>query len=61
MKELKEAGRKQQIPIPKDSSVINAKGKTILPGFIDGHCHLFDFMGELCLNLGITTCPDIVE
>ena len=58
---IREAGRKQEIPIPKDSSVINAKGKTILPGFIDGHCHLFDFMGELCLNLGITTCPDIVE
>ena len=31
-------------------------GKTVLPGFIDGHGHLEDFHGELYLHLGITTC-----
>src|SRR5205814_2044461 len=43
------------------SGVIDVKGKTILPGLIDGHCHLLDFMGELYLHLGITTCPDITQ
>jgi predicted amidohydrolase YtcJ len=57
---IKAVGRKENLAIPKGTS-IDVKGKTILPGFIDGHCHLFDFMGELCLHLGITTCPDIVE
>jgi hypothetical protein len=58
---IKTAGAREEVSFPKGATVINARGKTILPGFIDGHCHLFDFMGELCLNLGITTNPDIVE
>jgi len=47
--------------IPQGARVIDAKGKTILPGYIDGHCHLLDFMGEIYLHLGITTCPDITQ
>ena len=39
--------------------MINAKNKTVLPGFLDGHGHLEDFIGEIYLHLGITTCPDI--
>jgi hypothetical protein len=39
--------------------VIDATGKTILPGFIDGHGHLEEFHGELYLHLGITTCAQI--
>jgi imidazolonepropionase-like amidohydrolase len=58
---IKAVGRQGEIPIPKDSHIINAKGKTLLPGLIDGHCHLVDFMGELYLHLGITTCPDITQ
>ncbi len=38
-----------------------SKGKTLLPGLIDGHCHLLDFVGEIYLHLGITTCPDITQ
>src|SRR5262245_66414889 len=33
----------------------------MLPGLIDGHCHPLDFVGELYLHLGITTCPDITQ
>ena len=33
----------------------------MLPGLIDGHCHLLDFVGELYFHLGITTCPDITQ
>jgi imidazolonepropionase-like amidohydrolase len=32
---IKTVGRKEEVPIAKDSRVINAKGKTILPGFIE--------------------------
>ena len=56
---IKAVGRKEEIAIPDKSEVINAKNKTVLPGFLDGHGHLEDFIGEIYLHLGITTCPDI--
>jgi imidazolonepropionase-like amidohydrolase len=56
---IKAIGMRNEIVAPKDSLVINAAGKTLLPGFIDGHGHYEDFAGEIYLNLGVTTCPDI--
>src|SRR5215510_6782855 len=53
--------KRGEIAVPSGSRIIDAKGKTILPGLIDGHCHLLDFIGELYLHLGITTCPDITQ
>ena len=29
-----------QLKIPADTQVIDCTGKTILPGFIDAHCHI---------------------
>jgi len=58
---IKSVGKRSEVAIPKGSRTIDVKGKTILPGLIDGHCHLLDFMGELYLHLGITTCPDITQ
>jgi hypothetical protein len=52
-------GRSGAVAIPADAQVIDVKGKTVLPGFIDGHGHLEDFHGELYLHLGITTCASI--
>src|SRR5688572_811954 len=52
-------GRSGEVAIPADAQVIDVKGKTVLPGFIDGHGHLEDFHGELYLHLGITTCANI--
>lgn len=52
-------GTNGEIPIPPDAEIIDASGKTVLPGFIDGHGHLEDFHGELYLHLGITTCASI--
>jgi imidazolonepropionase-like amidohydrolase len=52
-------GGSGQVSVPSGAQVIDAKGKTILPGFIDGHGHLEDFHGELYLHLGITTCANI--
>ncbi|MDO8700104.1 MAG: amidohydrolase family protein [Deltaproteobacteria bacterium] len=52
-------GRSGEVAIPAGAEVIDVKGKTVLPGFIDGHGHLEDFHGELYLHLGITTCASI--
>jgi len=52
-------GARGEISIPADAEVIDVKGKSVLPGFIDGHGHLEDFHGELYLHLGITTCANI--
>ncbi len=54
-------GKRGQVAIPRGAKIIDAKGKTVLPGFIDGHCHLLDFVGEIYLHLGITTCPDVTQ
>ncbi len=56
---IQEVGKRGQVTLPQGAEVIDAKGKTILPGLIDGHCHLRDWMGELYLHFGITTCPTI--
>ena len=58
---IKSVGKRGEVAIAKGARVIDVKGKTLLPGFIDGHCHLLDFVGELYLHLGITTCPDITQ
>ena len=58
---IKAVGKHGEVALPRNARVIDAKGKTILPGLIDGHCHLLDFMGEIYLHLGITTCPDITQ
>jgi imidazolonepropionase-like amidohydrolase len=52
-------GRTGELSAPEHAEVIDVTGKTILPGFIDGHAHLEDFHGELYLHLGITTCATI--
>jgi imidazolonepropionase-like amidohydrolase len=52
-------GRRGEVSVPAGAEVIDVHGKTVLPGFIDGHGHLEDFHGELYLHLGITTCASI--
>jgi len=52
-------GAAGEVAIPEGADIVNVKGKTVLPGFIDGHGHLEDFHGELYLHLGITTCANI--
>jgi imidazolonepropionase-like amidohydrolase len=52
-------GSRGQVAVPGGAEIIDIHGKTVLPGFIDGHGHLEDFHGELYLHLGITTCASI--
>jgi Amidohydrolase family len=52
-------GKSGDVAVPPGAEVVDVAGKTVMPGFIDGHGHLEDFHGELYLHLGITTCANI--
>lgn len=52
-------GKRGEVSIPQGADIIDAKGKTVLPGLIDGHCHYRDWMGEVYLAYGVITCPNI--
>ena len=52
-------GRRGEVNIPQGAETIDARGKTVLPGLIDGHCHYRDWMGEVYLAYGVVTCPNI--
>lgn len=56
---FQEVGPRGKVTIPGGAEVIDARGKTLLPGLIDGHCHYRDWMGEVYLYYGVTVCPDI--
>jgi len=56
---FKAVGRGGEVAIPAGAQVVDVRGRTVLPGFIDGHCHWEAFWGELYLHLGITTCVEI--
>ncbi len=56
---FQEVGKRGEVTIPQGAEVIDAKGKTIMPGLIDGHCHYRDWMGEIYLAYGVVTCPNI--
>ena len=44
--------------IPRDTTIIDATGKYVIPGLIDSHVHYNWYMGELFLSHGITTVLD---
>ncbi len=56
---IQDVGKRADVAVPRNAQVIDAKGKTILPGLIDGHCHYWEWVGELYLAFGVTTCPDV--
>ncbi len=49
----------EKIDVPREARIIDAKGKTVLPGFIDNHIHYRGFMGELLLAHGVTSVRDL--
>jgi len=46
-------------PIPPGARVIDARGRTLLPGFWDMHVHAQDTTGVLALATGVTTVRDL--
>ena len=53
------SGNQRRGNIPRNATVIDARGKTIMPSFIDSHVHYNWYMGELFLSHGITTVVDL--
>ncbi|WP_049780651.1 amidohydrolase family protein [Nitrosococcus halophilus] len=47
-------GPSSEIDLPKDTQVIDARGKWIIPGLIDAHVHFFQ-------SGGLYTRPDIID
>ena len=53
-------GRRGEVPIPAGAQVIQADGKTIIPGLIDAHVHYnAPFLHRLYLAHGVTTVRDV--
>ena len=52
-------GSRGRVAYPSNATVIQADGRTILPGLIDGHVHLQDWEVPMFLPFGITTIADI--
>ena len=55
---IKTVGARGQISYPPSARVIRTDGRTILPGLIDPHIHLRDYMPPLFLRYGVTTVGD---
>ena len=49
----------ERIDFPPEAQVIDAAGKTVLPGFIDNHIHYRGYMGEILLAHGVTSVRDL--
>ena len=48
-----------KVEIPKNAEVVDARGKTLLPGLWDMHAHLGDTDGPLNIAAGITSVRDL--
>ena len=44
---------------PREARIIDARGKTVIPGLIDNHVHYRDLLGELFLAFGVTSVRDL--
>lgn len=47
------------VKVPKEATIIDARGKTVLPGLIDNHVHYRDLLGELFIAHGVTSVRDL--
>jgi imidazolonepropionase-like amidohydrolase len=56
---IKAVGKKGQVAIPPNATVISLAGRTVLPGLIDGHVHLKEYQLPMFLPYGVTTIADI--
>lgn len=52
-------GASGAVQIPANARVLDAKGKFVIPGLIDGHTHWRGWTGELFLNHGVTSIVDL--
>jgi imidazolonepropionase-like amidohydrolase len=53
------AGRDGAVTVPANALVVNAAGKTVIPGLVDSHVHLRNYHIQDYLYWGVTTVGDI--
>ncbi|MEA2603743.1 MAG: hypothetical protein QOF89_4735 [Acidobacteriota bacterium] len=58
---IQAVGRDGEVGVPAGAEVIDAKGKTLLPGLWDMHTHLSEDDGLLNLAAGVTTVRDMAN
>ena len=58
---IRAMGAPTQVSAPADAEVIDATGKTLLPGLWDMHAHVTDNQGMLNLAAGVTTVRDMMN
>jgi len=56
-----EVGRAEGVDIPKDAEVIDAKGKTVLPGLIDCHTHFIGMGVRTLTTLNLSQTKSVSE
>jgi predicted amidohydrolase YtcJ len=47
-----------RVSYPRNARIVNTQGRTLLPGLIDSHIHLRDYMPPMFLPYGVTTVAD---
>jgi imidazolonepropionase-like amidohydrolase len=55
---IKAVGSRGQVSYPANARVIKTDGRTILPGLIDTHVHIRDYMPPMFVRYGVTTVAD---
>ncbi len=55
---IRAVGSRGQVSYPANARVIRTDGRTILPGLVDSHVHLRDYMPQMFLRYGVTTVAD---
>ena len=55
---IQSVGREGSVTIPANATVIDAAGKTIIPGLVDSHVHLRNYHVQDYLYWGVTTVGD---
>ena len=56
---IQSVGREGSVTIPADAAVIDATGKTVIPGLVDSHVHLRNYHIQDYLYWGVTTVGDL--
>jgi imidazolonepropionase-like amidohydrolase len=51
-------GARDAVQVPSGAEVIDARGRTVIPGLIDAHAHYREFLPELLITHGVTTQID---
>ncbi|HEU4417079.1 MAG TPA: hypothetical protein VFT65_19985, partial [Candidatus Angelobacter sp.] len=54
-------GADGQIPLPKNAEIIDAAGKTLMPGLWDMHVHVAPGDGMLHMSCGVTSVRDLAN